>query len=277
MNPRTSIGQSTIPACALLLAVLSGGCASSPTSSTSGKPVLLYSLHYNAPGENRYPPDGNYSEILKQFSEDFTVRVHAEPLNDRTLADVRLVLIANANAEPVPGNPPPNKVSDADIAALTRFVENGGGLIVMQNQEGHNVEYENMNRLLARFGMQTVEQYTDPKMIAIPGDHPFLGGLRWAYVVGNSVTINASHPARPRAIVANDPGQKLLGGTRDAPGILLAGAEPGKGHVLVVTDCGWIINGVFAGEAAAGVVFPDHDNREIARRLTRWAAGLPSR
>jgi len=261
----------------LLLVLLSSGCAALPNRSQSNKPVLLYSLYFNAEGENRYPADGVYSEVLKLLSEDFTVRVHRQPLTEMTLADVNAVLIANANDKAVPGFPPPPHVSDADIGALTRFVEKGGGLIVMQNQENHNVEIERMNRLLSAFGKQTTNAYTDAKMLAIPKDAPVLGGLRWAYIIGNSVRIDPSHPARPRAIVANDLNQKLRGGTRDEPGILLAGAEPGKGRVAVVTDSGWITNAALNGEQAGGVVIKDQDNREIMRRLTRWVANLPLR
>ena len=36
------------------------------------KPVLLYSRYYNAEGEERYLPDGNYSAVIKQLSADFS-------------------------------------------------------------------------------------------------------------------------------------------------------------------------------------------------------------
>lgn len=258
-------------------ALLLSGCAATQQRGSSGKPVLLYSLYFNAEGENRYPPDGVYSEVLKHLSEDFEIRVHRQPLTAQTLADVRLVLIANANDQAVPGFPPPPHVSAADITSLTRFVERGGGLIVMQNQENHNVEIEHMNQLLARFGIQTTNLYTDAKLLRIPRDAPVLGGLRWAYIIGNSIRIDPSHPAKPFAIVTNDLSQPLRGGARDVPGILLAGAKPGKGRVAVVTDSGWLTNAALNGEPAGGVVIKDHDNREIIRRLTRWVAGLSQR
>jgi hypothetical protein len=197
-------------------------------------------------------------------------------LNRSTLADVKVVLISNPNDQAVPGFPRPPQISEPEIAALTRFVEHGGGLILQQNQENHNLQFEPMNHLLARFGMQTRADHTDLKVITLPRNHPILGGLRWAYIIGNAITIEPGHPARPRPIVTNDLQQPLMSGTRDHPGILLAGAEPGRGRVLVVTDAGWIINNVLNGGEAAGVMIrPEvHDNREIMRRLTRWAAGL---
>jgi len=59
------------------------------------KPVLLYSRYFNAVGETRYQPDGNYKEVLTRLRGEFEVRIHAEPLNAKTLAGVNAVLIAN--------------------------------------------------------------------------------------------------------------------------------------------------------------------------------------
>lgn len=261
---------------AVVSAFLAGACAPSQPASETAKPVFLYSLYYNAEGENRYPPDGNYSEVLQLLSEDFEVRVHREPLTDETLADVKVVLISNPSDQAVPGYPAPPHISDEEAATLTRFIENGGGVIIQLNQEDHNLQVEPVNRFLARFGMQAHDHYTDVKLLTIPEDEPILGGLRWAYIIGNSLTIDPSHPARPRAIVTNDLEQKLVGGTRDAPGILLAGAEPGNGRLVVITDAGWIINNALNGEEVANVVIKEQDNREIMRRLSRWTASLPT-
>ncbi len=59
-------------------------------------------------------------------------------------------------------------------------------------------------------------------------------------------------------------------------GVLFAIAEPGRGRVALITDSGWIVNAALTGQEAGGVVIKveDHDNREIIRRLTRWAAGV---
>ena len=61
------------------------------------KPVFLYSQYFNAPGENRYPAGGNYSQAMDALRKEFTVRTNAEPLNAQTLADVKVLLIANPN------------------------------------------------------------------------------------------------------------------------------------------------------------------------------------
>jgi hypothetical protein len=185
------------------------------------------------------------------------------------------VLIANPSDKPVAGNPPPPHVSPADIEALTRFVERGGGLIVMGNQENHNLEVEDMNKLLVRFGLQFTNAYTDVKKLELPRDTPVIGGLRWGYYTGNLVLITPGHQAKPRPLVSNDLSQKPLKGTRDQDGALLALAEPGRGRVAVVTDAGWITDDALSEKGIGGVAVKGQDNWEIFRRLTRWAASIP--
>lgn len=237
------------------------------------KPVFLYSRYFNAEGETRYLPDGTYSEVLDRLKEEFEVRVHAEPLTSETLAGVDVVLIANPSAEAVEDNPEPPRFSRRSIRALVRFVGEGGGLILMGNQEDHNLEVETTNRLLRRFGLQFEEKYTDFKPLELPESVPVIGGLKWAYYSGNLVSVNSDHRARPRALVENDLDQPLAQGTRDQAGPLLAVAEPGEGRVVVVTDSGWVTNPVFSGEGIAGMTVEDQDNSEIFRRLAVWAAG----
>jgi hypothetical protein len=239
---------------------------------SKSKPVLLYSRYYNAQGESRYLPDGTYREVLRRLRDEFDVRVHSQPLNSQTLAGVNLVLIANPSEKAVGTNPSPPHVSAADIKALTSYVRNGGGLIVMENQENHNLEVENSNKLLAQFGIQATNLYTDAKRLVVPKNSPLIGGLVWAYYTGNLLRLDPAHPARPRALVTNDLSQKPLGGPRDQQGCLLATAEPGNGRVVVVTDSGWITDSVFSGQGIGNVAIKEHDNLEIFRRLAKWAA-----
>lgn len=238
------------------------------------KPVLLYTRYYTAVGDTRYEPTGAFSEVLKRLGEDFTVRVHGEPLTTATLKDVKVILVANPNDVAVGTNPPPPHVSAADIKVLTEFVQQGGGFITLGNQENHNLEVTDMNKLLANFGIQATNVYTDAKKLTLPKDAPIIGGLRWAYYTGNSLVLDAKHPAKPIAVVPNDLAQKPEKGPRDAVGVLLAASQPGKGHVVVVTEAGWVANWAFAEEGVGGVAIKGQDNWEIFRRLSRWSAGL---
>jgi len=240
----------------------------------TNKPVLLYSRFFNAEGEKRYLPDGNYKDVLGRLSTDFQIRVHDKPLGRQTLWDVKVVLIANPSDKAVEGHPPPHHFSDADIEVLGVFVRRGGGLILMENQENHNLEVDDSNKLLARFGMQATNLYTDAKQIVLPKETPLIGGLRWGYYTGNLLLLDPAHAAKPRALVTNDLNQKPIKGMRDQPGVLMATAELGRGRIVVVTDSGWISDWAFTGEGVGGVAIKEQDNWEIFHRLTRWAAHL---
>ena len=48
-----------------VLCVIALGAMSAPAAEQ--KPVFLYSRYFNAVGENRYLPDGNYKELLDRL------------------------------------------------------------------------------------------------------------------------------------------------------------------------------------------------------------------
>jgi hypothetical protein len=247
-----------------------------PLSSVAAekKPVLLYSQYFNAKGENRYPSTGAYRDLMELLGQDFEVRVNADPITEKTLRDVKLLLVANPNDTAYGTNPPPHHIDQHDVQAITSFVRRGGGLMMFGNQENHNLEVKDANKLLAQFGIQATNLYTDAKKLVIPADVPVIGGLRWAYYTGNSLVLDEKHPAHPKALVRNDLTQKPAKGPRDQEGVLMASAAPGKGHVVIVTDAGWVTGPAFSGEGIGGVSIKEQDNKEIMRRIARWAAGL---
>jgi hypothetical protein len=253
----------------LILSLISG------TGSLAGaaeRPVLLYSQFLNAPGENRYPADGAYRRVFDALREEFTVRTNAGPLNAQTLADVKVLLIANPNDRAHGANPPPAHLDGERAIALYNWLVGGGSLILMGNQENHNLETEQVNRFLGLTGLKWVPNHTDAKQLRLADDVALIGGLRWAYYTGNQIEVAPGHPARARCLVANDLAQKPLGGSRDEAGCLLALAEPGNGRVVLVTDSGWITNTALDGTGIGNVAIREHDNLEILLRLTRWAA-----
>jgi hypothetical protein len=248
-----------------------------PAEAAPAKPIFLYSRYFNAEGETRYLADGTYQQVLQRLGAQFEVRVSREQLTDALLEGVKVVMISNPSDQAVGNNPAPHHFSARDIAVLTRYVRKGGGLIIMGNQENHNLEVEDTNKLLAEFGLGFTNLYTDIKKVSIPRETPLIGGLSWAYYTGNLLVLAANHSARPRALVMNDLSQKPLNGPRNQAGPLLAVAEPGRGRVVAVTDAGWIINDVFADKGIGGVVIANHDNWEIFRRRACWAAGMDER
>ncbi|MBI1175978.1 hypothetical protein GC207_00905 [bacterium] len=260
----------TLASLLLGLAFVIGNCTAAE------KPVLLYSQYFNAPGENRYPADGDFSEVIGALRNDFMVRTNSDVLTTKTLADVKVLLIANPNDQPHGTNPPPHHIAGQDAITLYNWIVGGGALILMGNQDGHNLETTDVNKFLGLIGMKWADHYTDAKKLVLPDDAPIIGGLNWAYYTGNQIEITPGHPAQPRALVMNDLDQKPEKGTRDEAGCLLAIAEPGNGRVVLVTDSGWIANWALDDRGIGGVAIKDEDNLRIMLRLTRWAAHLPT-
>ncbi|MGV3771755.1 MAG: hypothetical protein ACO1QB_02565, partial [Verrucomicrobiales bacterium] len=157
-----------------------------------------------------------------------------------------------------------------DLVAITEWVLNGGGLLVLQNQENHNLEVNDFNRLLRQFGLQATNLYTDAKLLKLPNSNSPLGGLKWAYYSGNSLKLIPGHPANPEPLITNDLNQKPAIGSRDQEGILAAISTPGLGRVVVVTDAGWLCDWAFNGQGVGGVAFKEHDNWKIFETMTRW-------
>ncbi len=243
------------------------------TAAAGAKPVLLYSLHFQARGEDRYAADGTYREVLSRLREEFEVRISTERPTSRQLRDVDLVLLANPNDVAHGTNPPPPHMAVRDVRVLERFVGGGGGLIVLGNQEGHNLELSDMNRLLGKFGLQLTNRFHDAKLIPVDESNPVIGGLNWGYYTGNEVLLRPDHSARPVAWVENPVGLPTATGRRNEPGILLAAASPGRGRVVVATDAGWITDNVLAGRGIGGVSLHGQDNFQIFLRICRWTAG----
>jgi hypothetical protein len=236
------------------------------------KPVLLYSRHFNAKGETRYLPDGQYKVLLDRLATDFTVRVHDKPLNLDTLRDVNVLLIANPSDKAVGANPAPPHVDKQAIESVTQFVRRGGGVVIMANQENHNMEVEDTNKLLKQYGLAWTNIYVDAKLLPVPKAAPQIGGLRWAFYTGNLLLLDTNHPAHPRALVANDLNVKPPKGERDAPGVLMATATQGRGRLIAVTDSGWLADWAFDERGVGGVSLKGQDNYEIFRRLALWLA-----
>jgi hypothetical protein len=254
--------------------LLIAGCltiTSSVLTAADSNPVFLYSRYFNAKGEQRYLPDGTFKDFLKRLGGEFSVRIDDKPLTRATLG-VNVVLVANPSDKAVGDNPPPHHADARDVAELKTFVENGGALIVMGNQENHNLEVDDMNKLLKGFGLQFTNLYTDAKLLPLPKTTPIIGGLRWGYYTGNLVLIEANHAAKPRALVKNDLSIKPPKGDRDQEGVLMAVAEPGQGRVILVTDSGWLTDSALDDTGIGGVALKGQENWEVFRRLALWSA-----
>ena len=92
----------------LVPALLLGAVNVSHAADKKAKPVLLYSRYFNAEGEDRYLPDGNYKAFLEKLRGDFEVVVHNKPLQAQTLKGIDVVLIANPSEKAAKDNPAPH-------------------------------------------------------------------------------------------------------------------------------------------------------------------------
>lgn len=244
------------------------------TLCAADKPVFLYSQYFNAPGENRYAADGNYSQILEALGKTYDVQVNERPLNKTTLSGTKVVLISNPNDKAHGTNASPHHIAGDDAINLYNWVQGGGGLILMGNQENHNLETRDVNQFLRLVGLKWSDHFTDAKRIVLPADLPLLGGLTWAYYTGNQIEVTPGHPSNARCLIENTTEQPTATGRRNTEGCLLAIAEVGKGRVVLVTDAGWIADWALNEQGVGGVSIRGQDNLEIFRRLTKWAARL---
>src|SRR5947207_8032163 len=103
--------------------ILLAGMGSSFGAETKPKPVLLYSRYFNAEGEDRYLPDGNYKAFLEKLRGDFEVVVHNKPLRAQTLKGIDLILIANPSDKSAKGHVAPHHFSAQDITDVKRYLE----------------------------------------------------------------------------------------------------------------------------------------------------------
>ncbi|MGK0186703.1 MAG: hypothetical protein ACI9R3_002486, partial [Verrucomicrobiales bacterium] len=120
---------------------------------SASQPTLLYARYFNAEGEGRYVPEKDYSQVLEQLAKSFEIRVNREEPTATSLQEVDVILISNPSHAAVADHPAPPRFNAEMISRLIDFVRAGGGIIVMGNQENHNLELETSNQLLGHFGM----------------------------------------------------------------------------------------------------------------------------
>ena len=151
----------------------------------------------------------------------------------------------------------PNYIQDAHITAIADWVKKGGVLVMMGNDFG-NVEFDNWNKLAAKFG---IEFNKDSKFKVLNND----------YQMGKVVT-NTGNPifTTPRTIFVKEVSTLKFSGNAkpvlQASGDnIMATVKHGKGTVFVLGDP-WIYN-----EYADGRRLPtEFQNFEAAQDLSRW-------
>ena len=218
-----------------------------------------------------HPADSSLSAAASALSKaDFEVRPHRDgPLTPETLATANVLVIAHPSDskwEATTQNGTP-RLSPDEIAAIVSYVEEGGGLIVLGETE-HDKYENNLNELLATFGIQienaTIQDYEHhrqaPSWILaeldrppkpVPGPDPL-------------ARVDAACFYRAGALAVEN-GARALARTHASASIphapLIALAHHGAGRVAVLAD-----SDLFGDDCIA-----DLDHEALWLNLVWWA------
>ena len=165
------------------------------------KPTVWYCQAYNVPNHQQYKIDDTgdrgWSRVHESLGSCVHWRVDAEVPTAERLRDVDLVVILNPEAESWEGGPAPHLMNDEEVDVLVDYVEGGGALLFMSNQdEKHNIEKPRTNRLLEHFGMRMGQGDIGLKILDIAEGTPVVGGLCWRFFFGSPVEMVNGTPAR---------------------------------------------------------------------------------
>jgi unsaturated rhamnogalacturonyl hydrolase len=190
-----------------------------------------------------------FSKFADGFREhDIEVRTLRSKIDDESLRGIRLLIIVDPDTPEETDNP--KYIEDSEIEALSKWVNDGGRLVLLGNDKGH-AEFTHLNKLAGRFGIQFLEE-TYPKvtgkgiLIATGPDPIFAGGLN-TYLV-EVAPLKLSGPARS---VLTDHGTNIMGLASVGQGLVFALGDP------------WLYNEYFSQK----------DNLAIATNLFRMLLG----
>jgi unsaturated rhamnogalacturonyl hydrolase len=232
-------------------AVLLMLAATIATSQNLSHPVVLLDgyhnnepktpLHYRWQGTD----NGGFSqlgELIKSLGAE--LRTATNPIDKNTLAGVGCLIIVDPDTPKE--SDAPNYISEQEVEAIVDWVNHGGRLVLLGNDKG-NAEFEHLNGLANRFGIEFVED-TIPKVsgkgiLEMDGQGPIFEGASRFYAVelaplrllkGRGVDVLLAYQGMPVMALAHQSG-----------GLVFALGDP------------WIYNEYINRD----------DNKEIARKL----------
>jgi unsaturated rhamnogalacturonyl hydrolase len=157
-------------------------------------------------------------------------------------------------------SPNPNYIMPDDVKAITKWVKNGGVLLILANDKP-NCEFTHLNQLAKEFGMHfnpvtlnpvTGKEYNMAAETNLP-DHPLFKGVNKIYMKEVS-SISLSKNAK--AVLTDD------------KQVYIAETSFGKGYVLAVGDP-WLYN-----EYIDHIMLPaDFENLKAANNLVDYLLG----
>lgn len=152
-------------------------------------------------------------------------------------------------------NPKPNYIEPKDVTTITKWVKDGGVLVMLMNDTG-NVEFDHTNVLAKNFGIQfnkdsrnRVEGH-DYEVGALPAPKLFCTQAKKVYIK-QICTLTAKAPARS---ILTDKGD-----------VIMAVAKYGKGTVFAVGDP-WFYNEYVDGRKIPA----EYQNFTAAQEFVKW-------
>jgi lysophospholipase L1-like esterase len=151
----------------------------------------------------------------------------------------------------------PNYVNEEHIAAIERWVNNGGVLVLMENDKG-NSEFEHFNKLAERFGIHFNEDsfhkvvgkaYETGKNDSLPA-HPIFKNVKQIFMK----EVSSLQIQKPAEAILTENGM-----------VLMASARVGKGMVFAVGDP-WLYNEYMDTRRLPA----DYENAKAGENLFQW-------
>ncbi len=230
---------------ALTVFLLSLACLSAQTV------VALDGYHNNeSKMPDHYQWDGTrmggfseFGKLLRANGAD-ELRTLRHKIDSASLEGVRMLIIVDPDTPSETTDP--KYIEDSEIDAIAAWVKQGGRLVLLGNDKG-NAEFEHLNRLAARFGIEFVEA-TYPKVVGkgiliASGKHPIFGEGLSVYLV-EVAPLKLTGSVEP---VLVDQGTNIMALARSGKGLVFALGDP------------WVYNEYIDRK----------DNRQVAVKLVR--------
>jgi len=212
-------------------------------------------------GLNDFVHTNSFDPVLIGLEKDFAIQLLDDaPYSEAVLANTDVAFLLNPDNPRL--NPKAVILTDGEIAALQRFVRNGGSLLVMTNSGGRgdeDFEGVQLRKLLHGFGLDCNQDDTHYSDNVVGDGHPYFYDVP-IFHYGAGCTLQILPKAEQPTVLmenysdAGYPERHVRG-----PGMVLV--RPGKGKVLLVGDTGsWTGN----------MSRPWAENERVLKQLFRY-------